>query len=228
MIRLSSPRPKVVSLTSPQCRPTPSLWPEGLRVVVHAQVIADHVCPAIEQALAPVPGDASSSWSYAPCCWTRKTTENAAIALSHRLRSISTDTPANSSGAASIALLLRLRPMRHAKSPPSTASAGSFDAKTQPDAYRCHLRRYPRRVALLGRFALATSRKRRRVGAVVLADGLRRIAPASGVMAVDASWWTRWMIERPICIWNSASPFCRAERKTLSLPPESFGDSSGS
>jgi len=65
-------------------------------------------------------------------------------------------------------------------------SAGSLTAEALPDAYRRRLPRYPVPVVLLGRLVVATSHQRQGVGAVLLADALRRVAGASQVMAVYA------------------------------------------
>lgn len=65
-------------------------------------------------------------------------------------------------------------------------SAGSLDADALPEAYRRRLPRYPVPVVLLGRLAVATIHQGQGVGAVLLADALRRVAGASRVMAVYA------------------------------------------
>jgi GNAT superfamily N-acetyltransferase len=65
-------------------------------------------------------------------------------------------------------------------------SAGSLDAEALPEAYRRRLPRYPVPVVLLGRLAVATSHQGQGVGAILLADALRRVASASRAMAVYA------------------------------------------
>lgn len=65
-------------------------------------------------------------------------------------------------------------------------SAGSLDAEALPDAYRRRLPRYPVPVVLLGRLAVATAVQGQAVGALLLADALRRVAGASHLMAVYA------------------------------------------
>lgn len=65
-------------------------------------------------------------------------------------------------------------------------SAGSLEAEALPDAYRRRLPRYPVPVVLLGRLAVAISHQRQGIGALLLADALRRVAGASQAMAVHA------------------------------------------
>lgn len=107
-------------------------------------------------------------------------------------------------------------------------SAGSLDAEELPDGYRRRLPRYPLPVALLGRLAVATSHHGQGIGAVVLADALRRVAAASGVLAVYAV-----VVD---ALDDRAAEFYRkfsfiglpSRRRTLFLPLGSFGDLSGS
>lgn len=65
-------------------------------------------------------------------------------------------------------------------------SADSLDAEALPDAYRRRLPRYPLPIVLFGRLAVATVHQGQGIGAILLADALRRIAGASRVMAVYA------------------------------------------
>jgi len=99
--------------------------------------------------------------------------------------------------------------------------AGSLDADVLPDAYRRRLPRYPVPVVLLGRLAVATSHQGHRVGAILLADALRRVAGASQVMAVYAV-----IVD---ALHERAADFCRkfgfiplpSWPKTLFLPLDS-------
>jgi len=63
-------------------------------------------------------------------------------------------------------------------------SAGSLDATDLQEEFRRRLPRYPVPVVLLGRLAVDKSHQGKGLGAIQLADALRRIAQASQVMAV--------------------------------------------
>ena len=65
-------------------------------------------------------------------------------------------------------------------------SAGSLAATDLPEEIRRRLPRYPVPVVLLGRLAVARSHQGKGVGAILLADALRRGALASQVIAVYA------------------------------------------
>ncbi|WP_367268140.1 GNAT family N-acetyltransferase [uncultured Thiohalocapsa sp.] len=57
-------------------------------------------------------------------------------------------------------------------------SAGSLDAEALPEAYRRRLPRYPVPVVLLRRLAVATPHQGQGIGAILLANALRRVAAA--------------------------------------------------
>lgn len=65
-------------------------------------------------------------------------------------------------------------------------NAGSLDAAELPDRLRRRLPRYPVPVAVLGRLAVDISQQGRGLGAVLLADALKRVAQAAQVVAIHA------------------------------------------
>jgi predicted N-acetyltransferase YhbS len=65
-------------------------------------------------------------------------------------------------------------------------SAGSLEASDLPMELRRRLPKYPVPVVLLGRLAVNLSQQRKGLGALLLADALKRIAQISHVMAVYA------------------------------------------
>ena len=106
-------------------------------------------------------------------------------------------------------------------------SAGSLGAEALPDAYRRRLPRYPVPVVFLGRLAVATSHQGQGVGAVLLADALRRVAGASRVMAVYAV-VVEVLDDRAADFYRKFGFIALPSRpKTLFLPLESFLDLSG-
>lgn len=65
-------------------------------------------------------------------------------------------------------------------------NAGSLVANDLPESFRRRLPRYPIPMVLLGRLAVAKSHQGMRLGSILLADALQRVAQASQVMAVYA------------------------------------------
>ncbi len=65
-------------------------------------------------------------------------------------------------------------------------SAGSLYSNDLPESHRRRLPKYPVHVALLGRLAVAESHQGQGLGAILLADALRRVAGASLTMAIYA------------------------------------------
>lgn len=65
-------------------------------------------------------------------------------------------------------------------------SAAALLAADLPEQFRRRLPRYPVPAVLLGRLAVARSHQNQGLGAVLVADALRRVALASQVMAVYA------------------------------------------
>ena len=67
-----------------------------------------------------------------------------------------------------------------------TLSAASIAAETRPKKWRTKLPRYPVPVALLGRLAVSLQTQGHGLGAILLADALKRVAAASQALAVAA------------------------------------------